>query len=409
LSKIYLDDTCVYHILVYCLHIFLQMIIANKYKIIEKLGEGSFGLIFKGENIRTFEKVAIKMELLQLTSPEFPRSPAPSATARSKSIISGVERAEAVGAGCKCSEKRLEHGCERSEQKCSETNLLKNEAKIYQYLQGCNHNGREGFPTVKWFGIIDNYYYMVLPLLGDSLCNKTFPFTPLKIYNGTTKVGASRSVSGGERLEHGCERSEQKCSVPKDIQGQPLPINELNCTPLSEACPVSNLHRCKTLFSISIDIIKRIQYIHENGLIHRDIKPDNFLFGPNNEPVIHMIDFGFCRKYLKADNKTHIELKTNRPMIGTPNFVSVNVHNGLEPSRRDDLESAAYMMIYFQLGQLDWMNPVVDLDKMREMKINIHQNKNIHPSILIFLDYCRKLKFDETPDYNIIIGFFQGV
>jgi len=308
------------------------MIIANKYKIIEKLGEGSFGLIFKGENIRTFEKVAIKMESIISETPS--------------TNVSGVPSLPgAFGYGS------------------LQTNLLKNEAKIYQYLQGCNHNGREGFPTVKWFGIIDNYYYMVLPLLGDSLCNKTF--------------------------------------------------------------------QIKTLFSISIDIIKRIQYIHENGLIHRDIKPDNFLFGPNNEPVIHMIDFGFCRKYLKSDNKTHIDLKTNRPMIGTPNFVSVNVHNGLEPSRRDDLESVAYMMIYFQtpsttstefprktsayasvflqLGQLDWMNPVVDLDKMREMKINVLNNIKIHSSILIFLDYCRKLQFDETPDYNKIIGFFQGV
>lgn len=286
------------------------MIIANKYKIIEKIGEGCFGFIFKGENIRTFEKVAIKMELLRLPPTEFSHvslrlQPPTSSTVRSKSI-----------------------SCE--------TNLLKNEAKIYQYLKGCI-----GFPTVKWFGIIDNYYYMVLPLLGDSLCNKTFD--------------------------------------------------------------------TKTLFSISIDIIKRIQYIHENGLIHRDIKPDNFLFGLEDDPVIYLIDFGFCRKYLKADNKTHIDLKTNRPMIGTPNFVSVNVHNGFEPSRRDDLESVAYMMIYFQLGQLEWMNPGVDLDKMREMKINVDKNMKIHSSILIFLNYCRKLQFDETPDYNKIIGFFQSV
>ena len=295
MSKIYLDGTSVYHIRVYLSTYFFKMIIANKYKIIEKIGEGCFGFIFKGENIRTFEKVAIKME----------------------SIL-------------------------------SETKLLKNEAKIYQYL----HGSSIGFPTVKWFGIIDNYYYMVLPLLGDSLCNKTFETKPL--------------------------------------------------------------------FSISIDIIKRIQYIHENGLIHRDIKPVNFLFGAerlnpgtlvngfglNNDPNIHLIDFGFCRKYLKADNKTHIDLKTNRPMIGTPNFVSVNVHNGLEPSRRDDLESVAYMMIYFQLGQLEWMNSYTDLDKMREMKINVFNNNKIHSSILIFLDYCRKLRFDETPNYNIIIGFF---
>jgi hypothetical protein len=55
------------------------------------------------------------------------------------------------------------------------------------------------------------------------------------------------------------------------------------------------------------------------------------------------------------------------------------------------------------------MNPEVDLDKMREMKINVFNNIKIHASILIFLNYCRKLQFDETPDYNKNIGFFQSV
>ena len=262
------------------------MIIANKYKILEKLGEGGFGYIFKGENIRTLEKIAIKMESIS-----------------------------------------------------SETKLLKNEAKIYQYL-----GNSYGFPSVKWFGVINDYYYMVLPLLGDSL---------------------------------------------KNMQ------------------QTNTLFSNKMIFSISIEIIKRIKYIHEKGLIHRDIKTDNFLLGPDNEFIIYMIDFGFCRKYLKTDNKTHIDMKINRSIIGTPNFVSVNVHNGIEPSRRDDLESVAYMMIFFQLGQLEWMINSYNLDQMREMKLNIHKNKNILTQTIQFLCYCRKLKFDDNPDYDTIIDFFR--
>ena len=262
------------------------MIIANKYKIIEKLAEGCFGCIFKGENIRTSEKIAIKLESIS-----------------------------------------------------SELKLLKNEAKIYQYLGNI-----DGFPSVKWFGIINGYYYMVLPLLGDSL----------------------------ETLHH-----------------------------------TNTYFSLTRIFSISSDIIKRLKYIHQKGLIHRDIKPNNFLLGLNNELTVHMIDFGFCRKYLKTDNKTHIEFKTNRSIIGTPNFVSVNVHNGYEPSRRDDLESVAYMMIYFQLGQLEWNQPHCSLEKMRELKINIHNNIFVNSNILQFLNYCRNLRFDETPDYDIIAHFLK--
>ena len=97
-------------------------IINKKYKIIHKIGEGSFGSIYKGQNIRTREFVAIKVESIE-----------------------------------------------------NETKLLKNESAIYHYL-----NNTEGIPSVKWFGKDLNNYYMVINLLGSSLQdikNKHFTFS----------------------------------------------------------------------------------------------------------------------------------------------------------------------------------------------------------------------------------------
>ena len=256
------------------------MIIANKYKILSSIGDGSFGQIYKGENIRTQELVAIKMEL-----------------------ISG------------------------------QTNTLKYETKVYQYLGNIT-----GFPQVKWFGIIGEYYYMVLTLLGDSLSSikKRWTFSLADV------------------------------------------------------------------ISIGIQMTKRLEYIHSKGLIHRDIKPDNFLMDRCNA-TLHLIDFGFCKKYLQ--NNKHIPLKLNKIPMGTPNFISVNVHNGIEPSRRDDLESVGYIMIYLLNKHLDWEN-TVDLQKIKEMKLNI---TNLMDSCVIkdYILYCRKLEFNESPNYNYLLDILN--
>lgn len=262
--------------------------INNKYNLLEKIGEGSFGSIYKGQNIRTKEYVAIKVEPIM-----------------------------------------------------KDTKLLKNESIIYQYL-----NNTSGIPLIKWFGKDEQYYYMVIDLLGPSL--------------------------------------------------ESLKTREY-------------LFSLNIVLQIGIQITNLLKTIHEKGLIHRDIKPDNFLLGLGIEKKnIFLIDFGFCKTYMK-DN-VHMPLKKIHNLIGSKTYASINSHKFLELSRRDDMESLGYMLVYLYLGSLPWQdisqinNKNLDLnEKIKELKTSIINNINL-PNVLVdYIKYVRGLEFDEEPDYNYII------
>ena len=255
--------------------------IANKYKLHEKINEGCFGTVYKAENIRTNEYVAIKFEL------------------KSENIKS-----------------------------------LKNEAKILQYL-----GKTDGFPQLKTFGTIDKVNYLVTNLLGNSLSNT------INIYNQ-------------------------------------LPL--------------------KNTLLLGIQIIKRIKILHEKCLLHRDIKPSNFLFGNGNDTnKLFLIDFGFSKRY--NHDGIHIEEKNIHKIVGSPNFVSLNIHNLIEPSRRDDIESCIYVILTMLFGKLEWFNET-DINKIKNLKINIVTLEKLPSFIKNMLFYIRTLRFDEKPDYDYLIN-----
>ena len=95
--------------------------------------------------------------------------------------------------------------------------------------------------------------------------------------------------------------------------------------------------------------------MHNQAFIHRDIKPENFLMGVgSNSHIVYLVDLGFVNRIIDPKTKKHIEYKQRESLTGTATFASINAHNGDELSRRDDLESIAYVLIYLLRGKLPW-------------------------------------------------------
>jgi hypothetical protein len=99
-------------------------------------------------------------------------------------------------------------------------------------------------------------------------------------------------------------------------------------------------------------------------------------------------------------------------LIGSKTYASINSHNYLELSRRDDLESLGYMMIYLYLGTLSWQDISVlttdkeDInEKIKQLKENI-VDKNLPIVLVNYMNYVRKLDFNEKPNYYVIIDNF---
>jgi len=258
------------------------MIIGNKYKLIEKIGEGSFSKVYKGVNIRTNELVAIKVE-----------------------------------------------------SKDSYKKLLKNEAKILQYL---NPYLIQGFNQIKWFGVDELNSYMIIDLLGLSL-----------------------------------DKFKMKLNLVE-------------------------------LKNIGKQMIERIKSLHSKGFIHRDIKPENFLFDCHNN-IIYLIDFGICKNFsLNNDNKIN-------NIIGTPIFVSLNVHQKGQPSLNDDIESIIFIILYL-MDQLEWFNLKCNFNFDEiciQYKKEIINKEDISNNLKEIIIYCRNLKFNEIPNYEFILNILNNL
>ena len=127
----------------------------------------------------------------------------------------------------------------------------------------------------------------------------------------------------------------------------------------------------KTTILLSLQIINIIKGIHESGYIHRDIKPDNFVIGfGESHNNIFLIDFGLS-VYIDYKTMQHKVYQHKHQFTGSFRYSSINNHKGIQQSRRDDLESICYMMIYFYKGILPWQN-IVATDKRDKLKhINV--------------------------------------
>jgi len=165
---------------------------------------------------------------------------------------------------------------------------------------------------------------------------------------------------------------------------------------------------------IAIQMISIVADIHNAGIIHRDIKPSNFMYDHNK--TLKMIDFGLAKKYMKDGG--HIKYGTKSSLTGTARYASINVHKYIEPSRRDDMESIGYILIYLCKGKLPWQDMK---NKHKEKHVNYELIGKAKETISLatlcsdlptcfnkYLSYCRELQFYQKPDYNHLINIFQS-
>ena len=175
--------------------------------------------------------------------------------------------------------------------------------------------------------------------------------------------------------------------------------------------------KMKDLCMAAVQIIDRIQYIHSKNIIHQDIKPENFLVGNPDTSIIYIIDFGISKKFRSSRTGKHINFSKNNKFNGTFNFSSIHSMKGIEMTRRDDLESIGYMLIYLIKGKLPWSK--YERGELGERFKNIFNMKyNIMNSKLCemlpfefcqYMDYVKSLKFDEEPNYIYLRNLFLSI
>ncbi|XP_030934318.1 casein kinase 1-like protein 6 [Quercus robur] len=216
--------------------------------------------------------------------------------------------------------------------------------------------GGTGIPHLKWFGVEGEYNVMVIDLLGPSL----------------------------EDLFNYCNRK----------------------------------FTLKTVLMLADQLINRVEYMHSRGFLHRDIKPDNFLMGLGRKAnQVYAIDFGLAKKYRDLQTHKHIPYRENKNLTGTARYASVNTHLGIEQSRRDDLESLGYVLMYFLRGSLPWQGLKAGTKKQKYDKISEKKMSTAievlcksYPSEFVsYFHYCRSLRFEDKPDYSYLKRLFRDL
>ena len=230
-------------------------------------------------------------------------------------------------------------------------NLLENEAYIMSYLNGPR------IPTVKSFGYSGDYNVLIMELMGKSL-EDLFENSPNK-----------------------------KMSI-----------------------------RC--VCNLGYQMIEIMEFIHNKHIIHRDIKPDNFVMGKGTKSkYLYLLDFGLSKKYRSSSTLKHYPLIKRKKLTGTARYASINALNGITQSRRDDLEAIGYVLMYFLIGRLPWQGLINKNKDERYLKImEVKRDttpeelcKGFPPEFERYVSYTRNLEYEEEPNYELLKNLFLKV
>jgi serine/threonine protein kinase len=155
--------------------------------------------------------------------------------------------------------------------------------------------------------------------------------------------------------------------------------------------------------------------MHSRNFIHRDLKPANMVMGIGHKAgVVYLIDFGLSKQF--RDPKTHMHIPFSNAdkahqLTGSAVFASTHSHSGEELGRRDDLESLAYILIYFLCGSLPWQG-LNEEDSLLKIKQQVTEHElclGLPVEFLNFLNYARSLSFGDKPDYGYLCNLFDGL
>ena len=174
----------------------------------------------------------------------------------------------------------------------------------------------------------------------------------------------------------------------------------------------------KTVCMLGYQMINTLEFIHERHILHRDVKPDNFVMGLDElSENVYLIDFGLAKKYRSMTTLIQYPLTKKDKLTGTARYASINALKGYEHSRRDELESVGYILVYFLKGKLPWQRIKANTKeekykKILEKKIEISSNelcKGLPKEFENFLEYTKQLKYEERPNYNILRKFLDNI
>ena len=169
---------------------------------------------------------------------------------------------------------------------------------------------------------------------------------------------------------------------------------------------------------IGIQMLDRLEFIHSKNIIHRDIKPDNFVLGLDNKShIIYILDFGLSKKFRSSRTHQHIKFSVNKKLTGTARYASINALKGWEQSRRDDLEAIGYVLLYFLRGSLPWQGLHVNKGEDRYKKILQKKKgtsaedlcKGFPNEFVEYINYTRNLEFEADPDYKFLRNLLTTV